>query len=783
MHSRLALLLPVFLAAASLGAAETKPLVDAINPMIGASTSREFGEGKTFPGAATPFGLVQLSPDTITGGDNGPGYSYHHQTIEGFSFTHMSGVGWHGDFGNFLVMPTTGALHTGRGVLGAEDGYRSRFHHATETAQAGYYAVDLDDYRIRAEMAAAPRAGILRFTFPAAQQARIQIDLSRRVAGTSVRQSVKVVDDHTIEGWMLCTPDGGGWGNGGGKANYTVFFSAQFDHPLTNYGVWSATIPEDWKRRLHEIESERYQAAAAAAEVLPACGEKEGRHLGFYSEFATKAGEVVQLKAGISFVSIAGARENLRRDIPDWDFQRVRAAAREAWEQALAGVAVSGGTPVQREAFATAMYHSMIDPRAFSDSDGQYPGADRKIHQTGDFTYRTVFSGWDVFRSQYPWLTISRPDIVNDTVNSLMQQAELSGRKCLARWEFVGVESGCMIGDPAVSVIADAYLKGIRGYDAQKAYELCRQSVMGPRSARADLGDYEKLGYVPGSISWTLEDAYFDYCAARLAGALGRTADESLLLQRALNYTNIYDPAVGNMHARRKDGSWEPWKGATAHGQGCVESNPYQQGWFVPQDVAGLIRLMGRDYFLRYLTEFFEKTPDTFNWNDYYNHANEPVHHAAYLFTYADAPWLTQKWSRFIMEHAYGSGVKGLCGNEDVGQMSAWYILSAIGFHPVSPVDGVYLIGSPLFDRVSIRLDPKYYAGGSFTVVARNNSAKNVYIQSARLNGQPLNRAWLRHAEIVAGGTLELEMGAEPNKSWGVGADNQPPSLSLVQSK
>ena len=762
--------------------AATKPLVDSINPMIGASTSAEFGEGKTFPGAATPFGLVQLSPDTITGGDNGPGYSYHHTSIEGFSFTHMSGVGWHGDLGSFLVMPTTGTLKTGRGQNGSEDGYRSRFRHETEMAQAGYYAVTLDDYGIRAELTAAPRAGILRFTFPKSEQSRLQIDLARRVAGTSVRQYVKVVDAHTIEGWMKCTPDGGGWGNGGGRANYTVYFSAQFSRPLTNFGVWSADIPDGWKRKLEDIESQRYRDVVAAAKVLPGCREMEGEHLGFFSEFTTAPGEVVLLKAGISFVSVEGARANLKHDITDWDFERVRQQARGAWEQALAGVAVQGGSEVQREAFATALYHSMIDPRAFSDQDGRYPGADQLIHQTGSFTYRTIFSGWDVFRSQYPLLTILRPDVVNDTVNSLMQQAELSGNGHLARWEFLGVESGCMIGDPAVSVFADAYLKGIRGYDAAKAYQLCRQSVMGPKSGRRHLAAYAQLGFTPGDISWTLENAYFDYCAGRFAGALGQTDDAGLLAKRSLNYKNIYDPAVGNMRARNSDGSWTPWKGATAHGQGCVESNPYQQGWFVPHDVAGLIQVMGKDYFLSYLTDFFEKTPTNFKWNDYYNHANEPVHHVPYLFTYAGAPWLSQKWSRFIMDNAYGSGVKGICGNEDVGQMSAWYILSAIGFHPVSPVDGIYIIGSPLFDEVNIRLDPHYYKGREFTVLARNNSAQNIYIQSAKLNGKTLARAWITHAEIVQGGKLEFIMGSAPNKEWGSAANQLPPSLSKPSS-
>jgi predicted alpha-1,2-mannosidase len=772
----------MLLLAASPFCASAKPLVDCINPMIGASTSREHGEGKTFPGAATPFGLVQLSPDTITGGDNGPGYSYHHTSMEGFSFTHMSGVGWHGDFGNFLVMPTTGKLKTERGHNGAEDGYRSRFSHDNEVAQAGYYAVTLDDYRIRAEMTAAPRAGILRFTFPKSNQSRLQIDLARRVGGTSTRQSIKVVDAHTIEGWMKCTPDGGGWGNGGGRADYTVFFSAQFSRPLTNFGVWYAAIPADWKRKREDIESQRYRDVVAAAKILPGCREMEGDHLGFFSEFATAEAEPVLLKAGISFVSVAGARANLRHDIANWDFDQVRQQARRAWEQALAGVAVEGGSDGQREAFATALYHSMIDPRAFSDQDGRYVGADRKIHQTGNFTYRTTFSGWDVFRSQYPLLTIIRPDVVNDTVNSLMQQAELSGNGYLARWEFVGVESGCMIGDPAVSVFADAYLRGIRSYDVEKAYELCRASVMGPKRRRGNLAAYETLGFVPGGVSWTLENAYFDYCAGRFAAALGHTNDANLLLGRSLNYKKIYDPTVGNMRARNADGSWTTWHGATGHGQGCVESNPYQQGWFVPHDVAGLIELMGQDYFLLYLTAFFEKTPTDFKRNDFYNHSNEPVHHVPYLFTYAGAPWLSQKWARFTMDHAYGSGVKGLCGNEDVGQMSAWYILSAIGFHPVSPVDGVYIIGSPLFDKVSIRLDAKYYAGREFTVLARNNSPQNIYVQSAKLNGQPLQRAWLAHAEIVGGGTLEFVMGPTPNQAWGSAIAQRPPSLSRPNS-
>lgn len=750
-------------------------LVDRVNPMIGASTSLEYGEGKTFPGAATPFGLVQLSPDTITGGDNGSGYSYEHTSIEGFSFTHMSGIGWYGDLGNFLVMPTTGKLKTERGVNGFEDGYRSRFRHETEIARAGYYAVTLDDYKIRAEATVAPHAGMLRFTFPQSDQARIQMDLARRIGGTSTRQYIQVVDEHTIQGWMKCPPEGGGWGNGAGKANYTVYFFAQFSKPMTNWGVWSAEIPTGWSRKLEDIESKRYRDVVAAAKVIKSCREMEGDHLGFYSEFASKDGRQVMLKAGISFVSLAGAKQNLENDIPGWKFDGVRNKAKTLWEQAFAGVQIQGGNAVQREAFATALYHSMLDPRAYSDANGDYTGADGKTHRAEDFTYRTIFSGWDVFRSQYPLLSIIRPDVVNDTVNSLMQQAKLSGNEYLARWEILAAESGCMIGDPAVSVFADAYLKGIRGYDVEKAYALCRRTVDLDRENGNHRPEYQKLGFAPGSVSVTLENAYFDYCAGRFAQALGKTNDARRLVQRSLSYRNIYDPAVGNMHAKNADGSWTPWEGATKQGQGCVESDPYQQGWFVPQDVAGLMDLMGKDYFLSHLTEFFEKTPLTFKWNDYYNHANEPVHHVAYLFTYAGKPWLSQKWARVVMNNAYGAGVKGLCGNEDVGQMSAWYILSAIGFHPVSPVDGIYIIGSPLFDQITLRLDGKYYPGKTFTVRARNNSAENFYVQSATLNGKPLNRAWLRHAEIINGGILELAMGPTPNEKWGSAPEDLPP--------
>jgi predicted alpha-1,2-mannosidase len=358
--------------------------------------------------------------------------------------------------------------------------------------------------------------------------------------------------------------------------------------------------------------------------------------------------------------------------------------------------------------------------------------------------------------------------MVNDEINSLITLAEQSGNLRYPRWELFNSYTGCMIGTPAIPVIVGAYEKGIRKYDVEKAYLYSRNS--------ADMFSVNAEGYSPGSLSKTLEYLFSDWCVGRFAERLGKTDDARKYYGKSALYVNSYDPEVQWMRTRKADGSWLEWKGKTVHGQGCKESNPFQQGWFVPHDVQGLINLMGKEHFEQELISFFENTPDDFNWNDYYNHANEPVHHVAFMFPYTGMPWMTQQLSRKICDNSYGTGVYGLKGNEDVGQMSAWYILAAIGFHPVNPADGVYIIGSPLFEKVTLRLDPAYYQGKEFVVKARNNTPENVYIQSATLNGKPLTRAWLLHSEIVAGGTLELQMGAAPNKEWGTGQENLPPS-------
>jgi predicted alpha-1,2-mannosidase len=749
---------------------KTKQPADYVNPFIGATTSiglagTYHGLGKTFPGAATPFGMVQVSPNTITGGDNGSGYSDEHRTIEGFALTQMSGIGWYGDMGNFLVMPTTGDLKTAAGKENGVKGYRSVYDKKSEKASAGYYSVQLTDYAVKAELTAATHSGMMRFTFPENKQSRIQIDLARRVGGTSTLQYVKVVNDHAIEGWMKCTPEGGGWGNGDGLADYTVYFYAEFSKPLKNYGVWSAAIPDSWKRKAENVFSDEYQSVIAHSAILKGTKEKEGKHLGFYTEFATKKGEQVLIKTGISYNSIIGAKANLGKEIPDWNFDKTKEQARLKWNDALSKIKVTGGTEDEKAVFYTALYHTLIDPRTFEDLDGNYFGGDGKIHQSKQFTKRTIFSGWDVFRSQMPLQTIINPVVVNDMVNSLVTLADEKQKNYLERWELLNAYSSCMIGNPAVSVITDAYQKNIRNFDVPKAYQLSVNSV-----EKFGTGD---RGYSAESagIAHTLEYAYTEWCVAMLAKDLGKVADQEKYTKRSLSYKNIFDPEKKWFRPKDENGNWLPWpaKGRLQQDYGCIESNPYQQGWFVPHDVEGMVNLMGgKKSVIADLNAFFDNAPENMKWNDYYNHPNEPVHHVPFLYNRLGVPWLTQKRTRDICRNAYHNNVEGLVGNEDVGQMSAWYVLATAGLHPVCPGDNRYEITSPLFNTVELKLDPIYAKGKAFTIIAQNNSAENIYIQKATLNGKIYNKCYLNHDQIINGGTLVLTMGNQPNKSWGL---------------
>ena len=740
-----------------------------VNPFIGASTSTGLagtyhGMGKTFPGATTPYGMVQVSPQTITGGDNSSGYSYEHKTIEGFAFTQMSGVVWYGDLGNFLTMPTTGKLQL---IAGREDGsiqgYRSLYDKSSEEASAGYYCATLTDYNIKAEATAASHSGILRFTYPANSQSRIQIDLARRVGGTSTTQYIQVKDKHAIRGWMKCTPEGGGWGNGDGKADYTVYFYAVFSKPLNHYGFWNAEIPDDWNRKKDDVVSDSYLQQVSQAPIIKDVNEIEGKHIGFFTEFATEANEEVTMKVGISFVDMVGAENNYKQEIAAKDFDEIRQEAVENWNNELSRMEAKGGSEEEKTVFYTALYHTMIDPRIVTDVDGRYVGGDGKVYEKEGFTKRSIFSGWDVFRSQFPLQTLINPKMVNDEINSLISLAEQSGYEYYERWEFLNSYSGCMIGNPALSVLTDAYLKGIRGYDVNKAYKYARNTAN-------KFGNGER-GYIVLNVSETLEYAYFDWCLSQLATALGHKEDASHYMLRGQNYRNTFDPEVGWFRPRHADGVYDLWpeNARTIESYGCVESNLYQQGWFVPHDIPGMIELMGgKEKTLNDLSSFFEKAPESLLWNQYYNHANEPVHLVPFLFNHLDAPWLTQKWTRHICDKAYRNAVEGIVGNEDVGQMSAWYVLAASGIHPSCPGSTRYEITSPVFNEIRIHLDPDYFKGKKFVIRTLNNSKTNRYIQKARLNNREYNKCYLDFKDIVAGGILELTMGAAPNPNWGI---------------
>jgi len=444
--------------------------------------------------------MAQPGPDNITGWDYTNGYSWDLRYIEGFSMMRMSGVGWFGDFGNFQVMPTTGPLQTYRGIClnrhgeGSTNGWHSEFFHRDETILPGCYAVLLHRYNIRAELTATRHCGMMRFTFPQHDLSRVQIDLARRIGGTSSQQEVRVVGDSAIEGWMRCGPEGGGMGNGAPKdLKYTVYFHAEFSQPLDACGVWEVHFPDGLKRDREFIESAEYADYCRNAAVHPGRKQARGQHLGFYTEFPTEKNHQVLLKVGLSFVDLAGARNNLRTELDHWDFDRVRRELAEQWGRELSGLHVKTASEHDKSVAATAVYHTRLDPRRIDDADGRFVDGKGRVRTVSTFKPRTVFSGWDAFRSYFPLMTLMDPQLVNDQVATLLDVVKTTNSG-LPKWELMGVDIGCMVGDPAVGTIVDAYLKGIRDYDVELAYQLCLETAFGPRTHRDDWQRYRKLG-------------------------------------------------------------------------------------------------------------------------------------------------------------------------------------------------------------------------------------------------------------------------------------------------
>ncbi|MGR4896290.1 GH92 family glycosyl hydrolase [Stenotrophomonas sp. LARHCG68] len=744
----------------------------AVDPFIGTG-----GEGHTYPGATVPYGMVQLSPDTrIQSRKDGygwaAGYRYDDSTIVGFSHTHFSGTG-HSDLGDLLLMPTTGALTLERGNPDQPgSGYTSRFNHDSETAQPGYYSVTLDDYKVRAELTASARVGMHRYSFPAGQPAHVLLDLRTSMydyPGKILWSRIRVRPDGTVTGFRETR----GWAPG-----RQLYFALRFSQPLAGH-------------QLHDTEQDvAYKGFPPPAEKNPAQrAQIEGRQLVAAFDVAPNAGTPLLVKVSISPVSEDNAIANLDAEAPGWDFDGMRAAARQQWSTALGAVDAQGDA-AQRTRFYTALYHTLLGPTLFMDSDGRYRGPDNAVHQAKGWTNYSTFSLWDTYRALHPLTTLLQPpQRTNDFVNSLLASRRESPYGVLPVWSFHGLETWCMIGYHAVPVIADAYMKGIRGYDTDEALQAMVASAnYGPYDG---IAQYRELGYVPideegEAASKTLEYAYDDWSIAQVAQAMGKDAVAGEFSRRAANWKHAFDPATGFMRARQRDGSFrEPFDpSASGYGSDYTEGNAWQYSWYVPQDVAGLAAAHGgRERLLQRLDAVFEAKVDPaifahmeditglIGW---YAHGNEPSHHVAYLYAYAGQPWRSQARLKQIMDSQYAARPDGLAGNDDLGQMSAWYVFTALGFYPVTPGSNQYILGRPFLPRATLNLPN----GKQFRIVADGLDDAHTYVGGVTLNGKPMDRVFLTHEEILAGGELQFRMQAEPNTQWPSAAAIAPYSQS-----
>ena len=745
------------------GAATPTPAADAfaaVDPFIGTG-----GEGHTFPGAVVPFGMVQLSPDTQIKPRKeaygwAAGYRYDDHTIVGFSHTHFSGTG-HSDLGDVLLMPIAGDVHLERGdVDHPGSGYTSRFSHTGEIAQPGYYAVTLDDYGVRAELTASARVGVHRYTFPKGKPAHVLIDLRTSLydyPGKVLWSRLRLRGDGTVTGFRETR----GWAPG-----RQLYFALRFSRPVSGH-------------QFHDTEQDvAYKGFPPPAHDDPTQrAQIEGRQLVGAFDFAGAPGAQLLVKVAISPVSEDNAIANLDAEVPAWDFDRVRADARTLWTQALAAVDIDAPAAM-RTSFYTALYHALQAPSLFMDSDGRYRGPDNAVHQTHGWRNVSTFSLWDTYRALHPLLTLLQPpQRTNDVVNSLLAARRESPYGILPVWAFQGQETWCMIGYHAVPVIADAWMKGIRGYNGDEALQaMVASASYGPYDG---LAQYMQLGYVPideedEAASKTLEYAFDDWTIARMAGAMGRRDIAARFETRAANWKHAFDPSTGFMRARKRDGRFrEPFDPTTSgYGSDYTEGNAWQYSWYVPQDVAGLAQALGGDdVLLAKLDQVFDAKvdPKVFAHMEditgligWYAHGNEPSHHVAYLYAYAGQPWRTQARLGTIMASQYAPRPDGLAGNDDLGQMSAWFVFTALGFYPVTPGSNEYVIGRPFLRRATLNLPN----GKRFTVIADGLDDAHGYIGHATLDGKPLQRAYLRHAEIMAGGELRFAMQAQPNTAW-----------------
>jgi len=712
-----------------------------VNPFIGTDFT-----GNTYPGAQSPFGMVQLSPDNgLPGWDRISGYFYPDSTISGFSHTHLSGTGA-GDLYDISFMPVTLPYHEAAAPLGIH----SKFSHQNEQAYAGYYKVKLTDYNIDVELTATPRCGIQRYTFPDAQSA-IFLDLKKAMNWDATTDSyIEVVDSVTVRGYRFSE----GWARG-----QRVYFETRFSKPFTAVHIDSSAIQ-------------------SSVDSITKTTKRIGTAFKARFDFKTSTGEQVTLSTALSGVSMDGASKNLKAEVPTDDFDHYLKQAESSWNKELGKIAIQTVDKEAKVKFYTALYHSMLAPTIFGDVDGAYFGADRKIHQAEGWTNYSTFSLWDTYRASHPLFTYLDPNRVNDMVKSFIAFYEQHGR--LPVWNIYGSETDMMIGNHAIPVIVDAYLKGIGDFDVNKALEAC------VATANIDnyrgIGLYKKLGYVPydvadkhnaenWSLSRTLEYAFDDHCIAVMADKMGNKAVATTFFARAKNYKNVYNSATSFMQPRDSHGAFVTPFDPEEYSAHICESNAWQYFWSVQHDIPGLIDLVGgNERFGQKLDSMFTFHPsDTSKLPIFstgmigqYAHGNEPSHHAIYLFNAIGQPWKTQQYAAEVMEKLYLNNPSGLSGNDDCGQMSAWYVFSALGFYPVDPVSGRYEIGTPLFEHSEFKLAN----GKKFTIKANHVNKTNIYIQSVTLDGKPLETSYITHEQIMSGATLVFQMGSKPGPVW-----------------
>jgi predicted alpha-1,2-mannosidase len=715
-----------------------------VDPFVGSGA-----HGHVFVGASVPFGAVQVGPNNFyKGWDWCSGYNYRDSMLIGFAQTHLSGTGI-GDLGDILIMPYTGAVKLNKGIeTQPGSGYASKYSHKNETNTPGFYSVKLLDYNVDVELAATERVGFHQYHFPQGKEAHVIIDLKEGINDRSTESYIEQTDKYTLEGYRFSS----GWAK-----DQRIYFAIKSSIPIEKFSVFKNDS------------------------LVEGAGSKGAFIKGLIS--FSQAPSLLQLKVGISPVSSKNALANILAEIPHWDLNRVVKEAQVKWTKELSKMNVEGNSEKDKRIFYSALYHTMINPSLFNDHNGDYRGTDKKVYEKAPFVNYSVFSLWDTYRANNPLFTIMHPEKVGDMVNSMLAIYQQQGR--LPIWHLMGNETGTMPGLSSIQIIAEAYLKGIKGFNADTALAAMKKTVNFDGIGLNYVRQFKNIpsDKVRESVARAMEYSIGDGSAALMAKRMGKQDDYAFFEKRSKNYRQYFDPSTKFFRGKREDGTWNPVFNPTRSSRPWIndysEGNSYQYLWLAPQDVPGLMSLMGgEDDFNKRLDSLFSIPLDTTGGQladmtgliGQYVHGNEPSHHITYLYTYGGQQWKTAEKVRYIMKNFYHDQPEGIIGNEDCGQMSAWYIFSALGFYPVFPASANYVIGSPQFNKASISVT----GGKKFTVEAVNNSDQNIYVQSVQLNGKPYTKTYISHSDVMKGGSLKFIMGNKPNYNYGRAADVRP---------